>query len=140
MRKRRLLPIEAVPGGILEYEGLHGDDGSSSTIGALIAHITALSKVDPVTLAEAISTSEGAQFLGQVTLTKVSDEALLDGFEDLKRATPEPLSAQQYDEFLAGGNPPEKAARSVARKLESIFGDLTGRFEGGIRTLYRDNE
>ncbi len=129
MTKKRLLPIEAVPGGILEYEGLHGDDGTLSTVGALIAHITALSRVDPVTLAEAISMRKGAHFLGDVHLRGVTDEALLDRFEDLKPASPEPLSSEQYDEFLAGGGAPGKAQQSVSRKLEKIFGDLSSGFE-----------
>lgn len=72
------------------------------SVAALVKHVLRLAKMDELTLSRAMSTPQARSLVGGATLVDSPDAALLQRWDQVKDARPEPLTDQEYAAFLEG--------------------------------------
>ena len=85
---------------------------------SVIEKIKYLAALEPTELATTMDTDEGAS-LAQVETEPVELKSLLRPWNAIRRASPEPLTDEQYDAFLKGEHPIADAGEIYGAHLQS---------------------
>lgn len=104
-RRRILDPLTDDSGAVVEWL-IPRDTGAKDNEDALVRHFRRLARFDPVTLVRLMSSPLSSLVLGRV---RIKGDPIgidsLENFDEIERATPGSLSAEEYERQMLGQSP-----------------------------------
>jgi hypothetical protein len=105
-RRRRILDPSSDGSGIVTEWLIPYDAGAEDDEDALVRHFRRLSRFDPVTITQLMSSRWGSLFVGRVRIKSGSiDINSLGSFDDIVPAKPGPLPDEEYEQEMFGHSP-----------------------------------